>query len=138
MTNPMCRFIVIFKNIIFWHTKWIFLSSRLLGFTHSSLFQCIWNFQPHHSWFDSVSLLFILFSSHFFLLNFLFFCGGIFCPNVSKYQPPPIACNNNLRFSFGMGLLEILTGFFLILSWNEYTNDSVLINYVPLILSNNK
>ena len=36
--------------------------------------------------------------------------GGSFCPNFSTYQPPPIACNNDLCFPFGLGLLGSSTG----------------------------
>ena len=111
----MRRFIFISKTFFFEDTQnGFFLSSRLLGFSHSSLFQCVWNFQPRYSWFASFSLLFILFSSYcYFLLNFLFFSGGSFCNHFPTYQSPTIACNNNLRFSFGLGLLGSLTGIFL-------------------------
>ena len=50
-----------------------FLSSRLLGFNHSILFQCIWNFQSHQSWFPPVIFLFILSSSLVFLRLICFF-----------------------------------------------------------------
>ena len=59
--------------------------------------------------------IFLSFSSCFFLLDLLFFSGGSSCTNFSTYQPLPIACNNYSRFSFGMGLLGSLTGFFLII-----------------------
>ena len=105
--------LLFFKHISWRHAKWIFLSSRILGFIHPSLFRCIWNFQSHHSWFASVSLLFILFSSSFFsLINFLFFIFGRLCPIFFTYQPHSISCNNYLRFSFGMGLLGSLTRVF--------------------------
>ena len=42
-----------------------FRSSQLLGFTHSSLFQCSWKFQAFQYWLASVSLLFIPFYSFF-------------------------------------------------------------------------
>ena len=101
---------------MFWrHTKWIFLLSRLLGFTHSSLFQCIWNFQSHHFLFSLVIFLFISFSSFLLLLNLLLFSGGRLSPNVSTHQPPPMACNNDLRFPFGLGWLGSPTGIF----WNN-------------------
>ena len=93
-----------------------FISSQLLGFTHSSLFQCIWNFQSFQYWLSPVSLLFISSSSFWdFLLNFLFFSGGSFWPNFSTYQPPPIACNNDLRLYFGMGCLGSSTD----ILWNN-------------------
>ena len=120
----MCRFIVVFKTIFFEETQnGFFPSSRLLGFIQSSLFQCILNFQSHHYWFATVSFLFISFSSSFFLLNFLLFSCGSFCPNLSTHQPPPIACNKYLRFSFGMGWLGSSTCIF----WNNYFMKSVYI-----------
>ena len=140
MTYPMCRFIVVFKTIFFEETQnGFFPSSRLLGFIQSSLFQCILNFQSHHYWFATVSFLFISFSSSFFLLNFLFFGGGSFYPNLYMYQPPPIKCNNGLSFYFGLGWLGSSIGvFWNNYSCNEYTYDSVLLNCVIRLLYKNQ
>ena len=68
----------------------------------------------NHTTLDLPLLVFSLFYPPLlvFFLNFLFFSGGIFCPNFSTYQSPPIACNNDLRFSFWLGLLGSLTGIF--------------------------
>ena len=93
-----------------------FCSLRLLGFTHSSLFQCIWNFQSFQSWLAFFSFLFISSSSFWvFFPNLFTFSGGSFWPNFFAYQPPPIACNDDLRFSFGLGYLGSSTG----VSWNN-------------------
>ena len=57
-----------------------------------------------------------------FLLNFLFFSAGSCWPNLSTYQPAPIACNSYFRFSFGLDSLGSSTLTF----WN---NSSVLLVY---------
>ena len=47
------------------------------------------------------SLYFILLFLGFFL-NILLFSVGSFFPNLFTYQPPPVACNNDLHFYFGL------------------------------------
>ena len=62
------------KQLFFEDTQdGFFLSSRLIGFTHSSLFQCIWNFKSFQYWLASLRFLFISYSFFwYFLLSFLF------------------------------------------------------------------
>ena len=112
----MCSFNVIFQFLLEDTQNGFLCSSQILEFTHSNLFQCIWNFQSFQYWLSSCSFLFV--SSTSFggvLLNILFFSAGRLWPNLFTYQPPPIAYNNDWRFSFGMSYLGSSTGVF----WNN-------------------
>ena len=115
MTNPMCRFIVIFKTFFsIQKMDFSFITTRCihplkfipvcLKFPIAQFLICLCYF----------SLYFILLFL-FFLLGLLLFNGGIFCPNFSTYQRPPIACNNDVHFSFGLGWLGCLTAIFLLI-----------------------
>ena len=102
----MCS-LTLFLNIFLEDTPNVFFRSlQILVFTHSSLFQCIWNYQPFQYLLASCIFLFI--SSFYFwafLLDLLFFSDGSFWPNVFTYQPLTIAFNNDWHFSFGQGCL---------------------------------
>ena len=99
---------------------------------------------PEISYHNTVDFNLLVFSLFYppllvFLLNLLFFIGGSFCPNFSTYQPPPIACNNDPCFSFWNGFIrKVDWDFLIIIPLNEYANDSILINYVLRLLSNNQ
>ena len=136
----MCRFIVILKTSIF--------KTQKIDpfFHHDSLYSPTQVYSSvseisNHTMLDLHQLFFSLFHSPLlvFLLNLLLLRGGSFCPKFCTYQPPPIACNNDLSFSFGLVWLGSSTGiFWKILSYNEYTNYSVIRNYVLRILANNQ
>ena len=116
MTNQCAVLLFSFKQISPEDTQYgFFFSIRLLVFTHSILFQCIWNFQSFQFWYYICSFLFI--SSSFscdFLLRFGFVRGGIFSFNLFMYHSPPISCNILWRISFKLIVLGSLTG----IIWN--------------------
>ena len=92
-----------------WFFRWLWF----LRFTHSSVFQCIWNFQSFQFWFSVCRFIYI--SSSFycaFLLSLILFRGGRFPFNLFMYQPPSISCNNDWRFYLWLGGLGSLTGIF--------------------------
>ena len=113
----MCSFIVILETIFLKTHKMDFFfhhdSLDLPTQVYSSVLEI-----SNHTMLDLPQLAFYLFYSPLlvFLLNFLFFSVGTFCRHFYTYQPPPIARNNDLRFSFWLGLLGSSTEIF----WKNY------------------
>ena len=108
-----------FKHIFLEETQdGFFCSIRIIGFTHSSLFQYIWNVHSFQFWFNICIFLFISsFFSCAFLLIFCLFRDGSFSLNALMYHSPLITCYNVLLLYFKISGLGVLTD----ILWNRHT-----------------
>ena len=96
MTNKMSCSIFIINIELFWKTeKGLTLLGLVVVSTHSSMFQCNWDFQSFHHILDTKSL-FLIRSCLLcdFLPSFVLFSDGSPFLHFSKYHPPPISVIN--------------------------------------------
>ena len=103
MFNPMERHIFIFYiRIVGIFTKRVFFSLRLLGSTHSRLFQWIWNLQSLQASFFPIP------SSFYcdFLISLGLLSGECFSVSLFMYHYPTISINKSCLlclYSSGLG-----------------------------------
>ena len=93
------------------NTKVIHSLILLLGLTHSSLLQCIWNFESLQLWFSICNFFPSPFSCDF--QSFFFYLGVVDSHSFFMYQSSPISCNKNWHFPFWLSVLGCWTGVFL-------------------------